>query len=242
VAGDSLRATVAIVELDPTDVEYAAPGLENSAGWLRVRGLGHVETAFISLRYLPLLPVDSVLMLREREREGGGTRAKTLSRPVLHSVLLAFVRRWGGLGAVLGALMLAVLLTDGQRRYASASLVAACVAPILLFAASWWPLGVARHGTARAIAESAGLPTHGVDLAYGVITRAQHADAEAQWQRERTEADATRRSAYEDGRRALREHRRARKSSSGRGGSRQRRPDSTDAPTETEPPSASNPL
>ncbi|MCH9684445.1 MAG: hypothetical protein K0V04_23625 [Deltaproteobacteria bacterium] len=224
------------MDVEPMEAESVLPRLEGSAGRLRVRGLGYVETAFVSLRDFPVLPVDSVLMLRER----GATKARTLARSVLHSVLLAIVRRWGGLLAVLGALTLVVLVTNGQWRYATVSLVAVCVAPILSFAASWWPLGVARHATARAIATSAGLPSHDVDLAYGVITRAQHADAERQWRRERAEADENRRHAYEDGLRAMRERRRARKAAPGRGGARRRRHDRTPASTETERPPPSD--
>lgn len=140
-------------------------------------GLGHVETGFVCLGRLPLVPVQSTLVLRKLRGE------VTLPRLVLRSVLLAFVRRWGGMLAVLGALTLLVLAgKDG--RHQSVELALLCLVPILAFVMSWWPLGRASHRLATAIAKSARLPTHDVDRAFGRIDTEQHAPADQRWQQQ----------------------------------------------------------
>ncbi len=181
----------------PSDLEFFSPRVEDAAGWLRVPGLGHVETGFVCLGRFPLVPVQSTLVLSNSRGE------ITLPRLVPRSVLLAVMRRWGGLLALLAALLVLALVNEGGRHLSIE--VVLYLVPILAFALSWWPLGRASHRLATAIAQSARLPTHDVDRAFGRIDAEQHALAEQQWQQRQVQATAERRENYQAGLRARRE-------------------------------------
>ena len=79
--------------MEPDDLLDFSIRTEDGHGRLRVRGLGHVDTEFIALRYLPLFPVQSEVVVTTSV----GPMARPLPRLVLRSIALAYVRRWVGL-------------------------------------------------------------------------------------------------------------------------------------------------
>lgn len=129
-----------------------------------------------------------------------------LPRLVYRSVLLAILRRWGGVLVIPGALLLGI---EGHRLPTDLALL--CSVPIVAFIASWWPLGRAGHRLATAIARSAERPVHEVELAFGRIDERQHADAEQRWEARQAELAAKKRETYEAGLRARREARQRRR-------------------------------
>lgn len=188
----------------PDDLEQLAPKVDVAAGLLRVRGLGYVETSFITLGQFPLFPVDSMLVLRMGEQE----QFKLLPRIVRRSVLLAFVRRWGGLVALVTSLLVVAVVGGGWAL--PWELAVGSALSVLAFGASWWPLGTASHLLAREVSAGAGLPTHVVDEAYGVITAEECARLHEAWTLGRAEVAAKKRGAYEEGLRALKQRRKRR--------------------------------
>ena len=196
--------------VDPGDLLDFAVRTEDGYGRLRVPGVGHVETEFIAVRFMPLVPVQTSVVAATT----AGEMSRPLPKAVLRSVVLAYVRRWVGL-TIPFVLLLNVVALTSRWAYPPYFAVLAVV-PIVVLALSWWPLGTVPLSVARRIARDVDIPQHRVDLAYGIIDASVAAEAEAAWHEAREVSAAAQRSDYEANLAAFRKRRRGPRRGRGR--------------------------
>ena len=183
--------------LGPGDLQSFVPRTEDGCGWVRVPGLGSVETTFITAAFLPLWPVQSMVVIRTKD--GEMTRTVPL---VWHSVVVAYARRWIGLFVPFTLLGIGLLISRGE---AEPVYVGSGLAIVLAFVATFWPLGSLRHADAKTVAAAVDIPPHRIEHAYGRISASERDAAERRWQDERTRQEMEARASYEEGLAAQRE-------------------------------------
>lgn len=89
----------------------------------RIPGVGHVVTRFGHLNYVPLFPMGSFLVVQEQGDQFIGAPIGLNGK----SILTTYLRAAGWLGAIIGAVVLAISIADGRGSGVSQAVIVSAV-------------------------------------------------------------------------------------------------------------------